>query len=206
MVDDTPTLRSATTAAARQGPRVSVTAQFDSPAAAREAAAALTGAGFDAGDVSVVAGASDDVLRAQRRADPYVIERGEVPPVSGAAMAFIVGLLGFGLLGLVMGSGLLNLFGKEAAMAVGPFWAAVIGGGVFGLAFALAGYIFNSPLPLPEPPEHAAGRPDTRTFVSVTTTTAQEQAAAAELGRFAPSVMQVWHADDGDWLPQGRHA
>lgn len=205
MVND-PT--SATPAAdpAGGGRRVTVTAEYAHPSAAQDAAAALTGAGFDAHDISVVPGASDEVLRAQRRADPYVIERAEVAPATGAAMGFVVGLLGFGFLGLLMGSGLVNLFGKAAAQAVGPFWAAVIGGGVFGLAFALAGFIFNAPLPLPEPPTHALGKPDSRTFVSVFTNPQGQETASATLARFEPSGLKAWHADNGDWMPQGQDA
>lgn len=206
MVADTTQPASPAPGHAGHEPRVTVTAEFAHPSAARDAAAALADAGFGENAVSVVPGADDAVLRAQRQADPYVIERGEMPPANGAVLGFIVGLLGFGLLGLLMGSGLINLFGKEAAQAVGPFWAAVIGGGVFGLAFALAGFIFNSPLPLPEPPEQAAGKPDTRTFVSVATGPQQEQAASEALTRFTPGSLQVWHADNGDWLPQRRPA
>ena len=206
MVQDSAHSTSATAGHAVHEPRVTVTAQYAHPSAARDAAAALGDAGFDASAVSVVAGASDEVLRAQRQSDPYVLERGEMPPINGAVLGFIVGLLGFGLLGLLMGSGLVNLFGKQAAMAVGPFWAAVIGGVVFGLALAVAGYIFNSPLPLPEPPEHAPGKPDTRTFVSVATTPQEEAAAGEALRRFEPSTVEVWHARNGDWLPQGRNA
>lgn len=205
MVDETShTSASAGAGGHRHEPRVTVTAQYDHPSAARDAAEALHGAGFGSDDVSLVAGASDDVLRAQRQADPNVIERGEVPPANGAVLGFVAGMLGCGFLGLLMGSGLVDLFGKEQAQAVGPFWAAVIGGGVFGLAFALAGFIFNSPLPHPEPPEHPSGTPDTRTFVSVYTNTEKQADASSALERFEPSSLSVWHADNGDWLPQGR--
>ncbi len=207
MVDDTSHPSPATSAGGHHHePRVTVTAQYDHPSAARDAAAALLGAGFGSGDVTVVASASDEVLRAQRQADPTVIERGEVPPVNGAVLGFVAGMLGFGLLGLLMGSGLIDMFGKEQAQAVGPFWAAVIGGGVFGLAFALAGFIFNSPLPHPEPPEHVGGKPDARTFVSVHTNTEQEAAASTALQRFEPSSLKVWHGSNGDWLPQNHTA
>src|SRR5690606_135743 len=101
---------STTTGHAVHQPRVTVTAQYAHPSAARDAAAALGSAGFDASAVSVVAGASDEVLRAQRQSDPYLLERGEMPPINGAVLGFMVGLLGFGLLGLLMGSGLVNLF------------------------------------------------------------------------------------------------
>lgn len=206
MVADTTKPGSPAPGHVKREPRVTVTAEFAHPSAARDAAAALADAGFGEDAVSVVPGADDAVLRAQRQADPYVIERGEMPPANGAVLGFVVGLLGFGLLGLLMGSGLLDLYGKEAAQAVGPFWAAVIGGGVFGLGFALAGYIFNSPLPLPEPPEHAPGKPDSRTFVSVVASAQQAAAAEEALARFSPGSLQAWRADNGDWLPQGRHA
>lgn len=191
MVDDTP-----------HTTRVNVTAQYDHPSKARDAAAALEAAGFDKGSVRVVAGASDEILRAQRQSDPYVLERDEVPPTTGAAMGFVVGLLGFGFLGLLTGSGLVNVMGKEAAQAVGPFWAAVIAGGVGGLALALAGYVFNAPLPLAEPPEHAPGKPDPRTFVSVLTEPGRQAAATAALSRFEPGLVTEWLANDGEWLPQ----
>ncbi len=186
----------------RKSTRVTVTAQFDHPSAARDAAAALADAGFDKGAVAVVPSASEEVLRAQRQSDPYVLLRGEMPPANGAVLGFVVGLLGFGFLGLVTGSGLLDIMGKEAAQAVGPFWAAVIAGGIGGLGLGLAGYIFNAPLPLPEPPEHAPGKPDPRTLVSVSTDPSKQEAATATLGRFEPSMLTVWHATNGEWLPQ----
>lgn len=195
MVDDTP-----------HTPRVNVTAQYDHPSKARDAAAALEAAGFDKGSVMVVAGASDEVLRAQRQSDPYVLERGEVPPATGAALGFVVGLAGFGFLGLLTGSGLVNIMGKEAAQAIGPFWAAVVAGGVGGLGLALAGYVFNAPLPLAEPPEHAPGKPDPRTFVSVLTEPGKEAAASAALSRFEPGLLTEWRGDDGEWLPQTTRA
>lgn len=186
--------------------RVSLTAQYDHPSKARDAAAALEAAGFDKGDVKVVAGASDEILRAQRQSDPYVLQRDEVPPATGTAMGFVVGLLGFGFIGLLTGSGLVNIMGKEAAQAVGPFWAAVIAGGIGGLGLALAGYIFNAPLPLPEPPEHAPGKPDPRTFVSVLTEPGKQAAAGAALSRFEPGLLTEWQADNGEWLPQHTRA
>lgn len=206
MVDDTSNPRPHTGAHSGHRTRVTVTAEYAHPSAARDAAAALADAGFGAAEVSLVPGADDNVLRAQRQSSPYKLERGEMPPANGAVLGFVVGLLGFGLLGLLMGSGMLNIFGKEAAQAVGPFWAAVIGGGVFGLALAFAGYIFNAPLPYPEPLDPAPGKPDPRTFVSVITTAEQEAAAGDALRRFDPNRVSVWHAANGDWLPSGQGA
>ena len=110
-------------------------------------------AGFDRDNVWLQPGASDDVIRTERNQDPDVIYRGYMTPDRGLSAGFVLGFLGGGLFGLILGSGGLELMGKEPAMAAGPFWSAVIGAVVLGLSGALAGHIFNSPLPKPEPPE-----------------------------------------------------
>lgn len=185
-----------------RAPRQNVTALFEHPSAAQDAATALVDAGFDKSRVTLRPGASEDVLRTERNQDPDLIYRGLIPADKGLSLGFVVGFLGGGLFGLILGSGGLELMGKEPAMAVGPFWSAVIGAVVLGLSGALAGHIFNSPLPKPEPPEgddHL--RMSYPTIVSVSAAGDDLQRARETLERSSPKSVSVWRADNGDWSP-----
>lgn len=182
-------------------PRHNVTALFEHPSAAQDAATALVDAGFARENVHVQPGASDEVLRTERNQDPDLVYRGFVPADKGMSLGFVVGFLGGGLFGLMLGSGSLNLMGKEAAMAVGPFWSAVIGAVLLGLAGAFAGHVFNSPIPAPEPPERDNLRQSYPTIVSVDAGEADALRAREALERFSARSVAVWRADNGDWLP-----
>jgi len=183
-------------------PRHTVTALFEHPSAAQDAATALLDAGFDRGNVKLFPGASEDVVRHERNLDPDVVHRGFMPPENGGALGFVLGFLGGGLLGLMLGSGALDIMGREPAMAVGPFWSAAIGAVVLGLAGALAGYLLNSPLPRLEPPsEESLRRRPAPTVVSVATSGDGVQRARETLERSGPTRVSVWRADNGDWSP-----
>ena len=182
-------------------PRQNITALYEHPSAAQDAATALVDAGFDKNSVRLQPAASDDVLRTERNQDPDVIQRGLISADKGLSLGFVAGFLGGGLFGLMLGAGALNLMGKEPAMAVGPFWSAVIGAAVLGLAGALAGYLFNSPLPKPEPPEADHLRKAYPTIVSVATSPADAARAREALERSSPTSVAVWQADNGDWAP-----
>lgn len=180
-------------------PRLMLTAIFDHPSAAQDAATALVNAGFDKETVRVVPGTSDEVMRRLRNSDPDVIERDVMPPTNGAALGFVAGFLGGGLLGLIMGAGALHMMGQEAAIAVGPFWAAVIGGVSFGLIGAFWGFIFNAPLPRLEPPEAELRATSARTIVSLLTNDEKEELARGTVEQLHPTRMSLWRADNGDW-------
>ena len=182
-------------------PRQNITALFEHPSAAQDAATALVDAGFDKGSVRLQPGASEDVLRTERNQDPDLIYRGLISADKGLSLGFVVGFLGGGLFGLMLGSGGLEVMGKEPAMAIGPFWSAAIGAIVLGLAGALAGYLFNSPLPAPEPPEGENLRVAFPTIVTVSTTDDDLQRAKETLERSSPRSVSVWQAVNGDWVP-----
>ncbi len=184
-----------------RAPRLNVTALFEHPSAAQDAATALVDAGFDRGGVKLFPGASDEVLRFERSLDPDVVYRGFVPADRGGATGFVLGFLGGGLFGLMLGSGALNIMGREPAMAAGPFWSAAIGAVVLGLACALAGYIMNTPLPRLEPPHEEPRRRPAPTVVSVTADEAEIDRAREAIERSAPTRITVWRGDEGDWSP-----
>ncbi len=184
-----------------RAPRENLTALFEHPSAAQDAATALVDAGFDKSSVQLRPGASEDVLRTERNQDPDLIYRGVMSTDKGLSLGFVAGFLGGGLFGLMLGSGGLELMGKEPAMAAGPFWSAVIGAVVLGLAGAFAGFLFNSPLPKPEPPEGSSVRSSYPTIVSVTGTGEELQRARDMLERSSPKSVSVWQADNGDWAP-----
>ena len=177
-----------------------VTANFEHPSAAEDAASALVSAGIPQSDVLVFPGDSDEVLRARRLASPNHIHRTIVPPDVGAAMGFTAGFLGGGFFGLLLGSGVLNVMGKGPAMAIGPFWSSVIGAVALGLAGALAGYIFNAPLPVLDPVHETAPQPRL-TVVTATLPAEGAQAALDALGSKRPRDVTVWRRDEGGWVP-----
>lgn len=179
----------------------SVTAVFDHPSAARDAEAALLDAGLTATEIEVVPGESEEVLRRRRLASPNEIERGSLPPDVGGAVGFTLGFLGGGFLGLLLGSGALNIMGKEPAMAIGPFWSAAVGAALLGLAGVMAGYVLNAPLPQPDPAEAMVDTPKRRTVVSVLADVGREDEIVELLQRHGPGRVQVWRRDDGSWLP-----
>lgn len=181
--------------------RHNVTALFDHPSAAQDAATALIDAGFDKDLVKVQPGASEEVLRFERNQDPDTVPRGFITPDNGGALGFVAGFLGGGFLGLIMGSGSLFIMGQEAAVAVGPFWAAVIGAALFGVVGAFCGYTLNSPLPKLEPPQAEGARQSVPTIVSVATDGSRAQAAKDAIQHASPSRVTVWQASNGDWSP-----
>ena len=180
-----------------------VTANFEHPSAAEDAATALLAAGVPRDDVLVFPAESDEFLRAQRLASPNLVERGFVAPEVGAAMGFTLGFLGGGFLGLLLGTGSLRIMGVGPAMAVGPFLSAAIGAVVLGLAGALAGYIFNASLPQPEPAPLApsATRSSDVTILRVGAPQEREGELLDLLNRFSPKQVDVWRNENGDWLP-----
>ena len=181
--------------------RQSITALYEHPSAAQDAATALVDAGFDRTTVRLQPGASEDVLRFERNQDPDLIHRGILPPDRAASLGFVAGFLGGGLFGLIMGTGALNLMGREPAMAVGPFWSAAIGAVVLGLAGAFAAYVMNVPLPKLQPPQGETLRHSFPTIVSVSTSAADAPRAKEALERSAPRSVTVWGTDGADWTP-----
>lgn len=181
--------------------RKSIIALFEHPSAAQDATTALLDAGFDRNSVSHQPGASEDVLRTERNQDPDVIQRGFMPAEKGLGMGFAAGFLGGGLFGLMLGSGSLHIMGMQPAMAVGPFWSAVIGAVVAGFAGAFGGYMINTPLPAPEPPHGEHRRRAYPTIVSVTTTSDDADKAREVIERSGSASVTTWQADNGDWTP-----
>lgn len=183
--------------------RSDVTAVFDHPSAAQDAGRALAEAGFGQGEMSIVAGESDEIVRARRLASPNETERAIVPADVGAAAGFTLGFLGGGFLGLLLGTGVLPIMGVGPAMATGPFLSAAIGAVVLGLGGALAGYILNAPLPNLEPAPLVAGspRPASRTILRVGATPERETELVDLLNRFSPQQLSIWRSTNGDWLP-----
>lgn len=183
--------------------RSDVTAVFDHPSAAQDAGRAVAEAGFGQGEVSIVAGESDEIVRARRLASPNETARALVPPDVGAAAGFMLGFLGGGFLGLLLGTGTLRIMGVGPAMAAGPFLSAAIGAVVLGLGLALAGYIFNAPLPNLEPAPLVSGspRPVSRTILRVGAAPERVNELVELLNRFSPQQVSVWRSADGDWLP-----
>lgn len=179
----------------------SVTAVFEHPSAAHDAQSALAEAGLAVGDVAVIPGESEDVLRSRRLASPNESQRAIVPADVGGAIGFTLGFLGGGFIGLLLGSGALNIMGREPAMAVGPFWSAVIGALVLGLGGAIAGFVFNAPLPDLDPAPESTGTRKRLTILSVEAPSEHELEVVALLERFGPSRLQVWRRTDGSWLP-----
>jgi len=183
--------------------RSDVTAVFDHPSAAQDAGRALAEAGFGQDEVNIVAGESDEILRARRLASPNETDRAVVPPDVGAGAGFLLGFLGGGFLGLLLGTGSLQIMGVGPAMAAGPFLSAAIGAVVLGLAGSLAGYIFNAPLPKlePEPLAPGSARQVSRTILRVGATPERVSELVELLKRFDPQQVSVWRSTDGDWLP-----
>ena len=179
----------------------SVTAVFEHPSAARDAEAALIDAGLDASDVTLQAGESEEVLRNQRLVSPNEIQRGLVAPDVGAAMGFTGGFLGGAFGGLLLGSGALPVMGRVPAMAIGPFWSALIGAVVLGLAGALMGHLFNTPIPRLDPVDERAAKRVRLTILSAGTTGERVPEVVDVLQRFGPSTVQVWRHSETGWLP-----
>lgn len=181
--------------------QTSITAVFDHPSAARDAEAALAGSDLGIATVNVVPGESEEVIRRRRLASPNEIQRAVVPPDIGGAVGFTLGFLGGGFFGLLLGSGALNIMGKEPAMAAGPFWSALIGAVVLGLAGALAGFIFNAPLPALDPAPESDDVQRRLTIVNASVPAERQGEAVELLERFGPSKLQAWSRVDGSWLP-----
>ncbi|HZJ10242.1 MAG TPA: hypothetical protein VFD39_11145 [Trueperaceae bacterium] len=179
----------------------SVTAVFEHPSTARDAEAALVNAGLGVDDVAVIPGESEETLRGRRLASPNHTQRALVPPDVGAAVGFTLGFLGGGFFGLLLGAGVLNIMGKEPAMAVGPFWSAVIGAAVLGLSGAIAGFVFNAPLPDLDPAPATSRAARKLTILSVGAPADREREVVELLERYGPSRLQVWRRDGGSWLP-----
>ena len=176
-----------------------VTANFEHPSAAEDAATALLAAGVPRDDVLVFPAESDEFLRAQRLASPNHVDRGFVPPEVGAALGFTLGFLGGGFLGLLLGTGLLNVMGREPAMAVGPFWASLIGALVLGAAGALAGYIANVPLPALDPAPESPRTPRL-TVVSVSVPADRAVEVVDSLAAMRPRDVTVWRRSEAGWM------
>lgn len=178
-----------------------VTASFEDPAAAEDVAAALAQAGLGQDELLVFPAESDEALRAIRAASPNHVARAIVAPEVGSAIGFTLGFLGGGFFGLLLGSGVLVMMGREPAMAIGPFWSAVVGGLTLGVAGALAGYIFNAPLPKLDPaPER---RPEPRlTVVSVTLPDDEAASVAETVAAKGPRRLGVWRRTADGWLPR----
>lgn len=158
-------------------------------------------AGFEREAISLLPTASEDVLRTRRSLPIDAYHRAEVPPDTGAAMGFTLGFLGGGFLGLILGTGAVPLMGMGPAMSIGPFWSAAIGAVVLGLAGALAGYIFNAPLPRLEPQGYdpAARSPRIGTIISVLTADEKIDEVRTLLGRFSPTGLKVWSPSEDTW-------
>ena len=181
--------------------QTSITAVFDHPSAARDAEAALSAADLGISEVSVVPGESEEVLRRRRLASPNHTQRALVSPDVGGAVGFTLGFLGGGFVGLLLGAGALDIMGREPAMAVGPFWSALIGAVVLGLGGALAGFVFNAPLPALDPAEATDGAQRKQTIISASVPADRQHEVVELLERFGPSSLQAWRRDDGSWLP-----
>lgn len=178
-----------------------IIARFDHPSAAQDAVRALVDAGFEREAISLVPTASEDVLRARRSLPVDAYHRAIVPPDNGAAMGFALGFLGGGFVGLVLGTGAVPIMGMEPAMSIGPFWSAAVGATVLGLAGALAGYIFNAPLPRLEPQGYdpAARSPRIGTILSVLAADEKINEVRTLLGRFSPAGLKVWSFANDSW-------
>ena len=181
--------------------QTSITAVFDHPSAARDAEAALAGSGLGVSTVNVLPGESEEVLRSRRMTSPNEIHRAVVPPDVGGAVGFTLGFLGGGFLGLLLGTGALNIMGKEPAMAIGPFWSALVGAVLLGLAGAFAGYVFNAPLPALDPAPEVDDVRRRLTIVNASVPAERQGEAVELLERFGPSKLQAWRRVDGSWLP-----
>lgn len=178
-----------------------VIARFDHPSAAQDAVTALVDAGFQREAISLLPTASEDVLRARRNLPVDATHRAIVPPDTGAAMGFALGFLGGGFGGLILGTGALPIMGMGPAMSIGPFWSAAVGAMVLGFAGAIAGYIFNAPLPRLEPQgfDPNARGPAIGTILSVLSPEDRVQDARSVLGRLAPDSVKVWSVVDASW-------
>ena len=177
-----------------------VTASFEDPAAAEDATAALAQAGVGEADVLVFPAESDEVLRELRAKSPNHHERALVAPELGAAAGFTLGFLGGGFFGLLLGSGVLAIMGREPAMAVGPFWSAVIGALALGFAGALGGYVFNAPLPALDPAPERSREPRL-TVVSVSVPDEKARDVAEALASKGARRLGVWRRTPAGWLP-----
>lgn len=181
--------------------RHNVTALFDHPSAAQDAATALEDAGFTSESVTLLPLASEEVLRKERNQDPYVLYRGVTTPERGGAAGFVIGFLGGGLVGLMMGAGALHMMGMEPAVAAGPFWSAVTGALLLGFGCAFMGFTFNSPLNKPQPPTGMAPKEGASTIVTVAADAQGAEQAREALERQSAAKVTTWQADNGDWAP-----
>lgn len=181
--------------------RQTVTALFDHPSAAQDAATALASAGYGSEQVTVQPFASDEVLKAERNQDPDLVYRGVIPADRGGALGFVIGFLGGFGLGLLLGTGSVNVMGIEPAVNAGPFLSALIGALVLGVAGAFMGYTFNAPLNRPEPPVGDPPRLASPTVVSVKATPESAEEVVEVLKGANPSRLSSWRADNGEWAP-----
>lgn len=210
-----------------------VTAVFDHVSAANDAQRALVDAGFDKDAVRVFPVLTEEARHRLLHPPSEGLERGLTDPTSGLGLGFVLGFFAGGGLGLWLASGTLNLMGKGPAMAAGPFLSTVIGALALGAVGALAGFVFNAPLPRPELDkaeadgssdttiitleargephpawEHHGARPSLdATIVSVRTDGDRAEEARAILdGIGSRRSVSVWRDSGEGWLPNGHAA
>lgn len=210
-----------------------VTAVFDHVSAANDAQRALVDAGFDKDAVRVFPVLTEEARHRLLHPPSDAMERGLTSPTNGLGLGFVAGFFGGGALGLWLASGTLNVMGKGPAMAAGSFLSSLIGAIVLGAVGALAGYVFNVPLPRPElDKSEADGSADTTiitleargephpaweyrgarpsldaTIVTVRTDSERAEEARALLdGIGARRSVSVWRGTDEGWVPNGHAA
>ncbi len=210
-----------------------VTAVFDHVSAANDAQRALVDAGFDKDSVRVFPALTEAARHRLLHAPSDDQERGLTTPQNGLGLGFVAGFFAGGGLGLWLASGTLDLMGKGPAMAAGPFLSTLIGAVALGALGALAGYVFNAPLPRPESDkpeadggsdptivtqeargtphpawEHLGGRPSLdATIVTVRVESERSEEARAILsGIGSRRSVSVWHNTGRGWEPNGHAA
>jgi hypothetical protein len=190
-----------------------VTGVFEHNSAANDAVNALTEAGIGRDAIHVIPAVDPELRKADRRRDPQSSERALIDPQNGAALGFVAGFFGGGLLGLLLATGNLTIMGMGPAMQAGPFVASVVGAAVLGLAGYVLGWIFNAPLPnldeatpAPVPGFESLAYPHRgtveTTIVHVVVEKEREQEVKAVLERFKTHANAgVWHRTDHSWEP-----
>ena len=172
-----------------------VVGYYDHVSQARAAVQDLADAGFNKGDINLVANAAAD----KADYDPYFdndgryrsdVDHDEMTSGEGAAAGAGVGATIGGLGGLLMGLGLLAVPGVGPALAAGPIASALVGAGIGAASGGLMGALVNDGVPEEHAGYYAEGVRRGGAIVSLTVDDDREADAERILSKHSPADIE----------------